>query len=117
MFIIYVHAKFIITSSVIPLDITAELQIKFKMFAQSLCCSAIYKKRSSAIHLFRTILSGTVVGPTSQVHAFSVLLLILRNFKQYEVWVASNGITFIPNFMKIGKFVQALKGRCAQTSW
>ena len=50
----YVHAKFVMISSVFPLFITVELQIKFKMFAQLPWCCALCKKVALCIFLKRS---------------------------------------------------------------
>jgi hypothetical protein len=121
----YVHAEFVTTGSIFPLFITVELQIKCKMFAKSPWCCAVCKKLHCVFFLKRSItilcsesyIIGINVGTTSQVHAFSVWLLILGKFQQYRVGVVSSGITFIPNFMKIRKSVRTWKGRYAQISW
>lgn len=47
----YVHAKFVMNSSVFPLFITVELQIRFKMFAQSPWCGAVCKNVEICIFL------------------------------------------------------------------
>jgi len=52
----YVHAKFAMTRSVFPLFITVELQIRFKMFAQSPWCCAVCKKVSLCIFFKRGLL-------------------------------------------------------------
>jgi hypothetical protein len=45
-----------------------------------------------------SILSGTIVAPTAQVCASTILLLLTAGNlnKVYMVGVASNGITFVP---------------------
>jgi hypothetical protein len=52
---------------------------------------------------FRTLLSGARVAPTSQDRAPVMLYLLptVGNEKHYVVVVASNGITFEPNFVKV----------------
>ena len=51
----YVHAKFVMTSTVFLLFITVELQIKFKMFAQSPWCCAVCQKVALCTFLKRSI--------------------------------------------------------------
>jgi hypothetical protein len=58
------------------------------------------------MHRLSTILHVAGVAPILQVHMSAILSLpVIGNY-----WSGSNGITFIPNFMKIGQLVKKLKG-------
>jgi hypothetical protein len=59
--------------------------------------------RSVKILLQNPILSAASVTMTSQVCESAMLLLLIEEIKKYEIWMASNGLTFIPNFVKIGQ--------------
>jgi hypothetical protein len=52
-------------------------------------------------------LNDVSVASTSQIHASIMLLLLVLGYRKYEVAVASSGITFIPNFVKIDQSVQS----------
>jgi len=56
--------------------------------------------------------------PTSQVRVSTMLLLKTTENQNYVRQVSSNGITFIPNIVKIGPLLQKLRGGvcgCAHT--
>jgi hypothetical protein len=57
---------------------------------------------SITIHHFNTILSGSSVTATLQVCLSVMLLLVIVESEKYKVQVACIGITFIPNFLKVG---------------
>jgi hypothetical protein len=45
--------------------------------------------------------SGASVASTPQICASSMLFLLIVEIKNYEVGVSSNGIKFVPSFVKI----------------
>jgi hypothetical protein len=49
------------------------------------------------------------VATASQVHACAALLLLIVGNEEYDIGVASCGITFIPSFVKINELVEKSK--------
>jgi hypothetical protein len=61
------------------------------------------------------ILNGDSVAPTSQVRASAMLVILIARNNKYESGVASNGITFMSNVIKIRP--EVLEFRSVADGW
>jgi hypothetical protein len=116
------HTKFQMPDSSGSLVIAIKTKPNLDFMHSVLCCFMFYKKLpSQKLHIFFNIcyhtsfqdpiLSGASVAHTSS----TMLVLVLMGNLKFVFGVAFNGVTFVPNFIKIHPAVLLLKRAKRQT--